>query len=103
MTTRSMTRKKKTTYRKKANNYGKKVKKQPWSNSVGTRFTQSRLNNPTVGYGNTNMRTRHLNSHDGLACKAVVMNAFSDATQQPRYPDGKASDSIGFRGQRISE
>jgi len=75
----------------------------PWSNSVGTRYTPRFWVNPTVGQTSF-MRGRNTwTTEEAQACLEVVKNAFSDATNQPRFPDGKASESIGYRGQMITE
>ena len=75
-----------------------------WSNTVGTRGRSDYWRNPTIGGGTKILNARNtFNDWDALTSLKVVANPFSDATQQPRFPDGKASESIGFRGQMIGE
>lgn len=91
------------TTRRRTSYTRKRRRNTPWSNSVGTRYAQRALYNPTVG-GGKRIRSRHsADTAEARACRSVVLNAFSDATQQPRFPDGKATESIGFRGQMITE
>ena len=73
-----------------------------WSNSVGTRFRQQYWVNPTVGRGKS-IRGNPVSSNEATSCMAVALNAFSDKTMQPRFPDGKASESVGMKYQMINE
>ena len=58
--------------------------------------------NPTVGRGKS-LRGHRSNTHEANACMKVALDAFSDATTQPRFPDGKASESVGMKYQMINE
>lgn len=73
-----------------------------WSNSVGTRYENQYWINPTVGRGKS-IRNKAVSSAEATACMAVALNAFSDRTMQPRFPDGKASESVGMKYQMINE
>lgn len=73
-----------------------------WSNSVGTRFRKQYWINPTVGRGKS-IRNKTVSSSEAAACMAVALNAFSDKTMQPRFPDGKANESVGMKYQMINE
>lgn len=73
-----------------------------WSNSTGTRFYEPYFSNPTIGHGNR-YQVGQKPTWEAMASLEVVRNPFADTTQQPRFPDGKASESIGFRGQMIAE
>jgi len=59
--------------------------------------------NPTVGQGPHFMLKDRHNDMEAEACMAVMRNAFSDATTNPRVPDGKASESVGFRKKLMAE
>lgn len=73
-----------------------------WSSSVGTRYQKQYWINPTVGRGK-NVRNDAVSSAEATACMAVALNAFSDKTTQPRFPDGKANESVGMKYQMINE
>lgn len=75
----------------------------PWSNSQGTISGNKYWHNPTVGNGPHFQLKQKANSFEAEACLEVMRNAFSDATTQPRIPDGKAPESIGFRKKLMAE
>ena len=74
-----------------------------WSNSVGSRYSPRTWVNPTLGEGKTLWNQKTANTPEATACLEVALNAFSDATMQPRFPDGKASESVGMKYQMINE
>lgn len=88
---------------RKRSKTGSRSKRPVWSNSVGTRYETSRWVNPTMGEGKTLWNNRTANTAEANACLSVALNAFSDATMQPRFPDGKASESVGMKYQMINE
>jgi hypothetical protein len=74
-----------------------------WSNSTGTRYERPEWTNPTIGRGKGIRAGGRDDSALGAKCLSVAINAFSDATQQPRFPDGKANESVGMKYQMINE
>ena len=94
-------------YYSKKRGYGgggrKRLKTKTWSNSVGTRWKTKFFVNPTLGSGKSIRSRARSNTPEANACMAVALNAFSDKTMQPRFPDGKASESVGMKYQMINE
>lgn len=74
-----------------------------WSNSVGTRVRPKAWVNPTVGTGASIRSGMERNTPYAKACMEVALNAFSRATKQPRFPDGKVTESIGLHYQMMNE
>lgn len=77
----------------------------PWSNSNGQGNTSGNKywHNPTVGTGPHFLMKDRNKEMDANASMEVMRNAFSDATTQPRVPDGKTTESIGFRKKVMAE
>lgn len=78
--------------------YRKSQGRQTFPFSAGTRSRPYRTSfgNPTVGRGKR-IFSKAAVTGQAHSCMQACMNAFSNETNQPRFPDGRANESTGLR------